>query len=184
MPTLFPDDTKSIIEALLFVSNEPLSPKNIADIIERDQQDIAVHLKEIKADCEKENRGFILVEVAGGFLYATRPEYASYIEKLVRPRLSTLSQAAMETLVIIAYKQPVTRSEIDEIRGVKSDSSLNTLLERGLIEEVGRKEAPGRPVLFGTNSAFLKYFGLKTLEDLPSLKEDNMINNTDYGLEP
>lgn len=172
LPTLFPDEAKSIIEAMLFVSNEPLSVKDIADIIERDQQDILILLKEIKADCEKENRGFFLAEVAGGYLYATRPEYAPYIEKLVRPRLSSLSQAAMETLVIIAYKQPVTRSEIDEIRGVKSDSSLNTLIERGLVEEVGRKEAPGRPILFGTTSSFLKYFGLKTLEELPKIQDN------------
>ncbi len=173
MPTLFPDDTKGIIEALLFVSSEPLTPKTISEILERDMGDIIIALKEIKADCERENRGFCLMEVAGGFSFATRSDFAGYIEKLVKPRLNTLSQAALETLAIIAYKQPITRSEIDEIRGVKSDSSVNTLVERDLIQELGRKEGPGRPILYGTTPAFLKYLGLKSLEDLPANNEQD-----------
>lgn len=167
MTGLFPDEAKSIIEALLLVSSEPLTVKTIASILEREELDITYLLKDIKADCEKERRGFCLMEVAGGYLFATRQEHAPYVEKLVKPRLSTLSQAALEALAIIAYKQPITRSEIDEIRGVNSDSSLNTLLERGLIEEKGRKETIGRPILFGTTAAFLKYFCLKSLNELP-----------------
>lgn len=170
MTTLFPDEAKSIVEGLLFVSNEPLTPKTIAEILDRNIEEISAVLKEIKADCERDLRGFCLSEVAGGYLFTTRSEHAPYIEKLVKPRLNTLSQAALETLAIIAYQQPITRSEIDEIRGVNSDSCLNTILERGLIEDVGRKEAPGRPVLFATTPDFLKYFGLKALADLPELK--------------
>lgn len=171
MPTLFPDETKSIIEALLFVANEPLSVKTIAEITERSAYDVEVLLKEIKADCERQMKGFCLLEVAEGYSFITRSEYAPYIEKLVKPRLNALTQAALETLAIIAYKQPVTKSEIDEIRGVNSDSALNTLLERTLIEETGRKEGPGRPILYGTTKDFLKYFGLKDLKELPSPKE-------------
>lgn len=172
MSTLFPDEAKSIIEALLFVSSEPLSAKNLAEIIERSEEDVLIMLREIRADCERDNRGFCLMEIAGGFLFATRTEHAPYVEKLVKPRLSTLSQAALETLAIIAYKQPITRSEIDEIRGVKSDSSVATLTERGLITDVGRKDAPGRPVLFGTTPGFLKYFGLRSINDLPDLHDE------------
>ncbi len=172
MPTLFPEEVKSIIEALLFVSNDPLSVKTIAEIVEIDEKDVAVILSEIKAQLEKEARGFRLLEVAGGYSFATRPEHAVYLEKLLKPQLSALSQAALETLAIIAYKQPITRSEIDEIRGVKSDSSVSTLLERGLIQEIGRKEGPGRPIIYGTTQEFLKYFGLKSLADLPPQAEE------------
>lgn len=172
MPTLFPEEAKSIIEALLFVCSEPLTAKEIAEIAGLEEQDVLALLKEVRADCEKSMRGFCLAEIAGGFVFTTRPEHAPYIEKLVKPRLSTLSQAALETLAIIAYQQPVTRSEIEEIRGVKCDSALNTILERGLIEEAGRKEAPGRPILYKTTDGFLKYMGLRSLADLPSLKEN------------
>jgi len=169
MNTLFPDEAKSIIEALLFVSSEPLTVKTIAEILERSEKDVTALLREIKADCERDSRGFCLMELAGGYTFATRTEHAPYIEKLVKPRLNTLSQAALETLAIIAYRQPITRSEIDEIRGVKSDSSTATLLERGLIQEVGRKDSPGRPILYGTTKEFLKYFGLRSLQDLPAI---------------
>lgn len=166
MSTLFPDEAKSIIESLFFVTSEPLTVKTISEIISRDEKDVLALIKEIKADCERDKKGFCLVEVAGGYSFATRTEHAVYIEKLVKPRLSFLSQAALESLAIIAYQQPITRSEVDEIRGVKSDSSISTLLERGLIEEQGRREGPGRPMLFGTTAEFLKYMGLKSLEDL------------------
>lgn len=172
MPTLFPEEVKSIVEALLFVSSEPLSAKEMAEVLDLEEQDVIIFLKEIKAECEREHRGFCLQEIAEGYLFVTRLEHAEYIEKLVRPRLNTLSQAALETLAIISYQQPVTRSEIEEIRGVSCESSINTILERGLIEEAGRKEAPGRPILYRTTPEFLKYMGLKSLEDLPELKKD------------
>jgi segregation and condensation protein B len=177
MSTLFPDEAKGIIEALFFVTSEPLTVKTIAGIIARDEKDVLALIKEIKADCERERRGFCLVELAGGYCFATRTEHSEYIEKLVKPRLSLLSQAALETLAIIAYQQPITRSEVDEIRGVKSDSSVSTLLERGLIQEKGRKEAPGRPVLFETTPDFLKYMGLKSLDDLPKIQQQGEQRN-------
>lgn len=169
MSSLFPDDTKSIIEALLFVANDPLSVKTIADIIERPQYDVEVILLEIKAECERERKGYCLIQVAEGYSFVTRPEYAPYIEKLVKPRLNNLTQAALETLAIIAFKQPVTKSEIDEIRGVNSDSALSTLLARALIEDAGRKEGPGRPIIYRTTNDFLKYFGLKNIKDLTEI---------------
>jgi len=172
VPTLFPDEAKSVVEALLFVSGDPLTAQDVAGILNLEENEALAILKEIKADCEKERKGFRLVEVAGGFAFATRPEHAAYVEKLVRPRLSSLSQAALETLAIIAYKQPVARSEIEEIRGVKCDSAVSTLLERGLIEEAGRREAPGRPILYRTTPSFLKYLGLRSLEDLPAIKRE------------
>lgn len=171
MPTLFPEEVKSIIEALLFVSSEPLTIKEIADVVNLEDADVLALLKEIKADCERDKRGFCLTEIAGGFVFSTRTEHAEYIEKIVKPRLNTLSQAALETLAIIAYQQPITRSEIEEIRGVKAESSLNTLLERGLIEEAGRKDSPGRPIIYRTTTGFLKYMGLKSLQDLPEIKK-------------
>ncbi len=177
MPTLFPDDTKSIIEALLFVSGEPLSLKVIAETLGRDERDVLYYLKEIKADCEKTGKGFILTEVAEGYSFVTRPEFAPYVEKIAKPRLMALSQAALETLAIIAYRQPVTKSEIDEIRGVKSESSLNTLQERGLIKEAGRRDTAGRPILYVTSKSFLKYLGLRSLEELPKLQETEKIEN-------
>ncbi len=167
MPTLFPDDAKGIIEALLFVTTEPLKTKTVAEILGISELDVVYLMKEIKADCEKERRGFCLLEVAEGYAFITRPDFAPYVEKLVKPKLSTLSRAALETLAIIAYKQPIAKSEIDELRGVKSESSVNTLVERGLITEVGRKEGPGRPILYGTTLEFLKHFGLKSLTELP-----------------
>jgi len=173
MPSLFPDDAKSIIEALLFVASEPLSVKTIAGIIERSEYDVELILKEIKAECEREMKGYCLLEVADGYSFVTRPEYAPYIEKLVKPRLNNLTQAALETLAIIAFKQPVTKSEIDEIRGVNCDSAISTLLARALIEEAGRKEGPGRPIIYRTTKDFLKYFGLKNIKELTEIAEKN-----------
>lgn len=172
MSTLFPDEAKIIIEALLFVTSEPLTVKTVSEIVERSEKDVRGLLGEIKADCERDKRGFCLMEVAGGYSFATRTEHSAYVEKLVKPRLNTLSQAALETLAIISYRQPITRSEIDEIRGVKSDGVTATLVERGLIQEIGRKEGPGKPILFGTTPNFLKYFGLRSLEDLPELADE------------
>jgi segregation and condensation protein B len=169
--TLFPNEDKSVLEALLFVSGEPLGVKLLASLTDLPEETVLSLLKEIKADCERDHRGFVLEELAGGFAFATRPEHGVYIERLIRPRLNALTTAAMETLSIIAYRQPVTRPEIEEIRGVNSDSAVNTLAERGLVEEKGRKDAPGRPVLYGTTQDFLKHFGLNSLNDLSPIGE-------------
>lgn len=164
---------KSIIEGLLFISgDEGLELKQIAEVLDLMQNEVLALLEEMKREYQAQNRGLQIIEVAGTYQLATKPEHAPYFEKLASsPTQSTLSQAALETLAIIAYQQPITRSEVEEIRGVKSEKALNTLLSKSLIKEVGRKEGAGRPILYGTTKEFLDYFGLNSLDDLPPLPE-------------
>ncbi len=172
MGMMFPRESKCIIECLLFVSKEPLTLKTLSQIMELPEQDIKILLEELVTEYNTGGRGINIQLVANGYQMYTRPEYASYIEKLYKPQSSYgLSKAALETLAIIAYKQPITRAEIEAIRGVKVDSSLGTLIEKNLVKEVGRKEGPGRPMLFGTTPGFLRYFGLKDLSELPDPEE-------------
>ncbi len=178
MAVMFRNHTKSIIEVLLFATPEPLPLANICRLAEIETEDALELLKELQQDYQKNSHGLQVVELAGGWQMATKPEFAPYIERLYKKQnSSSISRAALETLAIIAYRQPVTRAELDLIRGVKSDSSLNTLLERGLVEEKGRRDAPGRPVLYGTTDAFLKHFGFKDLSELPDL--DQFIADTE-----
>lgn len=168
MGLMFPKETKSIIESLLFVSKEPLTLKTLSNIIEIPENEIKTLVDELFEEYNSREHGINISIVANGFQMHTRPEFAPYIEKLYKPQNSYgLSRAALETLAIIAYKQPITRAEIEAIRGVKADSSIGTLVEKNLIKEVGRKEGPGRPVLFGTTDSFLKYFGLRNISELP-----------------
>jgi len=178
MAVLFPEETKGIIECLLFVATEPVSLKTICEIAEIDKEDALELMGELQEEYRRRRRGLQILEIAKGYQLCTRPEFASYIERLYKPQSSSgLSKAALETLAIIAYKQPITRGEIEMIRGVKVDSSIATLVEKELIKEVGRKDGPGRPVLFGTTPDFLRYFGLKDLKDLPD-PEEFIIQNT------
>ncbi|MZP28177.1 SMC-Scp complex subunit ScpB [Heliobacterium undosum] len=160
-----------VIEALLFVSSDPLSIETIAEATGFAAEEVRELLAGLKAEYDGQERGWQLEEVAGGFRLSTRAEFAPYIERLLRTPQQGLSNAALETLSIIAYHQPVTRAEIEQIRGVKADRSLATLLGKGLIQEVGRKEALGRPILYGTTDSFLRHFGLRSLADLPKLEE-------------
>ncbi|KYD25074.1 SMC-Scp complex subunit ScpB [Geobacillus sp. FSL W8-0032] len=164
---------QAIVEALLFAAgDEGLSLAQIAAVLEIDEAEAKAVLAKLQEDCEREERGIQLIELGGVFLLATKKEHAPYLKRLVEaPGASPLSQAALETLAIIAYRQPITRAEIEEIRGVKSDKPLQTLMARALIKEVGRAEGTGRPILYGTTAEFLDYFGLKTLEELPPLPE-------------
>lgn len=164
---------KSVIEGLLFVSgDEGLDAKQIAEVLDIDQETVVDLIYDMMADFKREGRGIQIVEVAKSFQLTTLPSHAPYFAKLAHsPQQSTLSQAAIETLSIIAYKQPITRSEIEEIRGVKSEKAIQTLINKGLIKEVGRLEGTGRPILFGTTKAFLEHFGLQSLDDLPPLPE-------------
>lgn len=172
MGMMFPNETKSILECLLFVTKEPLTVKTMAQILELPESDIKVLLAELMADYNDFGRGINIQIVANGFQMFTRPEFANYIEKLYKPQNSYgLSKAALETLAIIAYKQPITRAEVEAIRGVKVDSAIGTLVEKNLVREAGRKEGPGRPILFGTTPAFLRYFGLSDLSELPDMEE-------------
>lgn len=167
---------KAVLEAVIFASSEPVTVKEMSTILELNYETVEQLLAELMAEYDDQQRGIQIKEVAEGFQFVTKPEYADYLEKLKKvPRNAPLSQAALETLAIIAYKQPITRAEIETIRGVRVDSSLATLLERGLIEETGRKDGPGRPILYGTTKAFLKYFGLKNLDELP-IVDDWILN--------
>jgi len=172
---------KSIIEGLLFVSgDEGIDGRQLADVLEL-PKDVAVELVlELQEDYVRDERGLQIVEIAGSFQMASIPSHAPYFERLAHtPSRTNLSQAALETLSIIAYKQPITRVEIEEIRGVKSDRALHTLVAKELIEETGRAEAIGRPILYGTTKQFMDYFGLGSLKDLP----DSSTFEADLSLE-
>lgn len=160
---------KSIIEGLLFVAGEEgLSARQIAEVVDHPAELVLDIIYDLKGDLKRAERGIQIRQIAGSFHLTTVPEHALYFERLAySPSRSNLSQAALETLSIIAYRQPITRVDIEEIRGVKSDRALHTLVVKELIEEVGRAEAIGRPILYGTTKAFLDYFGLDSLKSLP-----------------
>lgn len=159
------------IEALLFASGDPLPAVKLADILAVPADKVIALIAEMATAMEASDRGLTIVEVAGGYQLCTKPQLINTVEQLAGVHESRLSAAAMETLAIVAFRQPVTRLEIETLRGVKADRAVATLMERGLIREVGRKEALGRPILYGTTDEFLKCFGLKHLEELPNLAE-------------
>ena len=167
-------EMKKVIEALILTSSKPLSLGNLRAILEETQQMTESYLRgvleEMKKDCE-ENRGVILTEVAGGYQFRTHPKMALWLKKLEDLKPLKMSRAPMEALAIIAYKQPITKAEIEDIRGVDSGHALKTLLETSLIKISGRREDVGRPLLYRTTDYFLEFFNLNNLKDLPSLKE-------------
>lgn len=175
---------KSIIEGLLFVvGDEGIDAKQLATIIQIHVRDVVDIINDMQGDYKRENRGFQIIQIADTYQLATLPEHAIYYERLASsPTHSTISQASLETLSIIAYKQPITRAEIEEIRGVKSDRAISTLTSKGLIKEVGRMEVVGRPILYGTTKEFLDYFGLKSLKELPPPTEINIEEEEDLFL--
>lgn len=161
----------AIVEALLLASGEPLPARRIAEIVGLEERAARDLCEDLRRQCAEQQRGVAVVEVAGGYQLVTRPDLAPYVEKLAPSRQPAASAAILETLAIIAYRQPVTRADIEAIRGVKADHAVQTLLDRGVIREIGRRESPGRPVLYGTTRAFLEQFGLRELADLPPLPE-------------
>lgn len=166
------DDLKNIVESLLFVAEEPLTIERLKQIISGSEtRALREALDELMIDYEARQGGFYLNPVAGGFQIRTRPEYMEYIKRLLQPKPQRLSKAALETLAIIAYKQPVIRSDIEHLRGVDCGGVLRVLLERKFIRVLGRKEIPGRPLIYATTKRFLEVFGLKNLKDLPTPKE-------------
>jgi|MudIll2142460700_1097286.scaffolds.fasta_scaffold38040_3 segregation and condensation protein B len=166
------DDLKNIIESLLFVAEEPLGPERIKKLVGPvEASEIHQALAALQADYDSRRGGFFLSEVAGGFQFRTRPEYTAWIRRLVDPKPVRLSKAALETLAIIAYKQPVIRTDVEHIRGVDCGGVLRQLLERKLIRVLGRKEIAGRPLIYATTKRFLETFDLKDLKDLPTPKE-------------
>ena len=166
------DDIKNIIESLLFVSEEPLTIDRFKKIISgTETKDLREALEDLKADYEARQGGFFLNQVAGGYQIRTRPEYMEWIKRLLQPKPMRLSKAALETLAIIAYKQPVIRSDVEHIRGVDCGGVLRVLLERKFVRVLGRKEIAGRPLIYATTKRFLEVFDLKNLKDLPTPKE-------------
>jgi segregation and condensation protein B len=168
-----PQQIRAVIEALVFASPQPITPKEIARVLQGvAREDWQRELDGLKSDYARDERGLQLVEVAGGYQVTTRPEYNDWVRELLDPRTPTrLSIQALETLAVIAYKQPVTLPEIIALRGVKSGGVVKTLLEKRLIRITGRKEVVGRPMLYGTTKQFLLHFGLKDLEELPRIEE-------------
>ena len=166
------DDIKNIIESLLFVADEPLSIDRFKNIIgQAETKEIRQALEELGADYETRQGGFYLNQVAGGYQIRTRSEYMQWIKRLLQPKPLRLSKAALETLAIIAYKQPVIRNDVEHIRGVDCGGVLRVLLERKFIRVLGRREIPGRPLIYATTKRFLEVFDLKNLKDLPTPKE-------------
>jgi segregation and condensation protein B len=156
------------LEALLFASDAPLPIERIAEVLDITATDARAAVDALRATSEEPGRGLAVVEVGGGVRLVTRPEHAPVLMSLQRLRLkSRLSRAAVETLTIVAYRQPISRPEIEQLRGVGTESVLTHLLERRLVRVVGRRATPGRPVLYGTTREFLEHFGLRDLEDLP-----------------
>jgi segregation and condensation protein B len=165
-------ELKAIAEAMIFVADEPLSAKTIADVIKVDREAIEIAIIELVAEYDARNCGLQLREIAAGWQIATRPEHHEQIRAYLKSRPSAkLSLASLETLAVIAYKQPVTVPEILEIRGVQSPSAVKTLLDKRLIVAKGRKETVGRPMMYGTSKEFLIQFGLKDLTELPSIED-------------
>jgi len=168
-----PQQIRAVLEALVFASPSPITPKEIARVLQGvPREDWERELEGLRADYARDERGLQLVEVAGGYQVTTRPEYNDWVRELIDPRTPTrLSIQALETLAVIAYKQPVTLPEIIALRGVKSGGVVKTLLEKRLIRITGRKEVVGRPMLYGTTKQFLLHFGLKDLGELPRIEE-------------
>jgi segregation and condensation protein B len=165
-------ENKSALEALLFLSGEPITLSTVKDVIELPETEIKRLLDELIVEYRERNKGLLVVEIANGYQMVTNPEYEEWVRKFRNTHMSSrLSMPALETLAIIAYKQPTIRAEIEQIRGVNSDSAIKTLLETRLVKIMGRKEVPGRPFLYGTTREFLQYFGLKDLTELPTLKD-------------
>ena len=164
---------KGRIEAILFVAGEAVSIRDLAAALQIGEPELKEELRRISGEYDFCQRGFMLKQFGSKVQLATRPMYAEDVIRLLQPvQQQSLSQAAMETLAVVAYKQPVTRAEVEQVRGVKCDYSLQSLMIKGLIREVGRKDTIGRPILFGTTDEFLSHFGLRDLEGLPPLPEE------------
>ena len=165
-------ELENIIQALLFTTDKPLAASVIASAADAQSKDVETAVDRLNIKLKESASPVMIRQVAGGYEYLTLPEYAPYIKKLYKNRfLARLSKPAMEVLSIIAYKQPITKQEVEMIRGVNSDGVYHTLLERKLVKIAGRKESPGRPLLYGTTREFMQYLGINTLEDLPKLEE-------------
>lgn len=167
---LFQESEMAALEALLFVAKNPLTTELLGEILELSLPELEELLRKLRVRYAEGSCGLTLLQINDGYKLGTKPEVSRFIEILYKQPSQALTKAALEVLSIIAYRQPVTRGEVDFIRGVQSDRALATLVEKGVVKEVGRKDAPGRPILYGTTEQFLLHFGLRSLEDLPNLE--------------
>lgn len=174
-------ELKAIVESLVFVSDTPLRPERIAEAIDVERGRVLQILRELEAEYRQARRGFVLEEVAGGFQFRTRAEHVDWVRRLNKSRPFRFSRAALETLAIVAYRQPVTRAEIEYLRGVDSGGVVKTLLDRHLVRILGKKDIAGRPMIYGTTREFLELFGLRDLAALPTLKEFSEITPEAIG---
>ena len=164
--------TRGIVEAILYVAGEPVPLEDLAHALDMTRSEMEEVLSDLRDTCELEKRGLRLNRYGDGVQLSIRAEYAPYVERLLQPvQQQSLSQAAMETLSVIAYRQPVAKADIEKVRGVKCDYSVQSLLNKGLIQEQGRRETLGRPILYGTTDAFLRHFGIESLDQLPPQEE-------------
>ena len=163
-------DVRRALEAILFLADEPLASVVLAQAVDRARRDVEAMLIDLAADLEARGSGITLRQIAGGWRLVTHPEAAAHVEQFVlSSRHTRLTRASLETLAVVAYKQPVTRHQVSSVRGVDSDGVLRALVERGLVQDVGRDDGPGRPVLYGTTTEFLERLGLASLADLPPI---------------
>ena len=175
---------KSAMESMMFTWGEPLEAKIAADVFNITKEEAYECFKELQAEYEQEGRGIVIREVNKAFQFVTREENADYVRRLCTPvKAKKLSQSALEVLAIIAYKQPVTKGEMEAIRGIKCDRVVEGLMNKNLIEEVGRSSAIGRPILYGTTDTFLKNFGFTSLKELPDIEDIESVINDDIEAE-
>jgi segregation and condensation protein B len=170
MEETLPSNLHPLLECLLFVAPEPVTPRQVAEVLSLEEAQAGKILEEFRQSYVN-GGGLHVIRVAGGYQLRTRPEFASVVSAFLRPAAQKLSRQALETLAIVAYEQPITQPEVDAIRGVQSSGVLKTLVERELIREAGRKDGPGKPILYRTTDYFLKHFGLAELGELPKLEE-------------
>ncbi len=179
-PKLEMNERVGIVEAILFVTGNAVEKKEICRAMELTEGELEETLDALESGYDFDRRGLRLLRFGAHVQLATRPDYAPYVEKLLQPvQKQSLSQAVMETLAVIAYRQPVTKAEIEQVRGVKCDYSVQSLMTKGLIEEVGRKEALGRPILYGTTDAFLRHFCISSLSELPEIDFSKLASKLD-----
>ena len=174
-----------VVEAILFVAGEPVKIAELAKALEMDEKDALRAVEALERHFEDEKRGITVKRYGDHLRLETRAEYAPYVEKMLQPvQRQSLSQTAMETLAVIAYRQPTTKGEVEQVRGVKCDYSVQSLLQKGLIKEVGRKEALGRPILYATTDKFLEHFGISDIRELPPLPDPQPVEKVDEPLTP
>lgn len=169
-------ELKTLVEGLVFVSESPVRAERLAEVLETDRRRVARALEELVEEYRQTRRGFVLAATAEGYQFRSRPEHGEWLRRLGKGRPFRFSRAALESLAIIAYRQPITRAEVEYLRGVDSGGVIKTLLEKRLVRVLGKKDIPGRPMIYGTSREFLELFGLRDLTALPTLKEFSELN--------